>query len=103
MDEMSVSERAAHNIQTREEYEVLKKRLISLVKYHFGENSGVMCRFEGYNEYMKSAEMIVDFYYVSLRGNKLEDLFFRMGKMDLTIHYWDILWNRKMINIKFSW
>lgn len=103
MEMKNISEKAAHNIQTREEFAILQKELTSLVKYHFRENSGILCRFDGYNEYMKSAEITIDFYYTTLRGGKLEDFFFRMGKMNLSILYWDIIWNRKMINIKFSW
>lgn len=103
MEEMSVSEKAAYNIQTREEFEVIKKRLDSLVKNHFKEHSIVGCEFWGFSEYMKSAEIIIEFYYNDLRGDKLEDLFFYMRKMDLTINCWFIGWDKKTIDIRFSW
>jgi hypothetical protein len=103
MEKMSISERAAYNIQTREEFEVLKKRLTSLVKYHFGENSGVECIFDGYNEYLKSADICIMFYYRDLRGDVLDDFFLRVGRMDLTVTYWCITWDKKMINIRFKW
>ena len=103
MEKMSISERAAYNIQTREEFAVLKPRLTSLVKGHFGENFSIDCRFDEYNEYLKSANVYIKFYYRDLRGDKLEELFFRMGKMDLTINYWCIIFDKKIIDIRFSW
>ena len=103
MEEMSLSERAAYNIQTREEFAILKKKLGYLVEHHFGENSGVSCTVDGFNSYLKCADIRIKFYYKDLRGSELNDFFFRMGKMDLTVTSWFITWDLKMIDIRFRW
>lgn len=103
MEEMSISERASYNVQTREEFAILKKDIGSLVTSHFKEHNVAICRVDSFNSYLKSAEVMIEFYYNALRGDKLEELFFHMRKMDLTINSWFITWDKRMIEIRFSW
>lgn len=102
MEKMSISERAAYNIQTREEFEILKSELESLVEIQFKEG-GEICSFDKYNGFMKSAELRIKFLKLLLRGDVLEGLFRSMKVMGLDIIFWRINWNTQTIDIRFKW
>lgn len=103
MKEMSISEKAAYNIQTREEFEIIKKKLKYDVDHQFREYPGTQCRFDGYLEFVKSANMLIEFVDNSVRNDAMERVFICMGNMSLNITNWHIHWDTKTISIRFNW
>lgn len=103
MKEMTVSEKAVYNIQTREEFEIIKKKLKYDVKHQFKEYSGTQCRFDNYLEIVKSADIRIEFHDKFVRNDAMERIFICMGNMGLNITNWYIYWDTKTISIRFNW
>lgn len=103
MKEMSISEKATYNIQTREEFEIIKKKLGYDAEHQLREYPGTQCRFDGYLEFVKSANMLIEFVDKFVCNDAIEGIFICMENMGLNITNWHIHWDTKTISIRFNW